>query len=69
MTMNLRGVFSALALFTVMLATAAPVFRNERPNSIYLDSKAEHQGAFVWKMLKASEAKATAEATRAWGYG
>ena len=62
MTMNLRGVFSALALFTVMLATAAPVFRNERPNSIYLDSKAEHQGAFVWKMLKASEAKATAEA-------
>lgn len=68
MTMNLRKVFSALALFTTMLATAAPVFRNERPNSIYLDSKAEHQGAFVWKMLKASDAKATAEAMSTPGF-
>lgn len=47
-----------IVFFTILLlprlVSASPVFSNGRTNSIWLDSKALHQGDFEWKMQKAN---------------
>lgn len=68
MSNYIRNVFFALLLLSSVAAMSEPVFRNERPASIYLDSKAVHQGNFEWKMLKASDSRATAEQLSMPGY-
>jgi|GEM_PF-3387308 hypothetical protein len=44
-------------------AQQKPVFDNGRENSIWLDSRAEHNGAFFWKMMRASDVAAPGEKT------
>ena len=44
----------------------ANYYRN--PDRIYLDSKDGHQGAFLWKMKKAGDVTACAEAVSKPGY-
>ena len=68
MSNNIRKVSLVLVLLSSVVAMSDPVFRNERPWSIYLDSKSVHQGGFEWKMLKASESKAPAEQLSMPGY-
>lgn len=68
MSNYIRNVFFVLAMLLPVTAFGAPVFSNERPSSIYLDSKAVHQGNCEWKMLKASDSKAAAEQLSMPGY-
>ncbi len=51
--------FIFLLLSTCFINSQTPnYYRN--PNHIYLDSKEKHNGGFVWKMVKADEAKGVA---------
>ena len=49
-------------------AQQKPVFDNGRENSIWLDSRAEHNGAFSWKMMRASDVSAPGEKLSLAGY-
>lgn len=54
-----RIIFTFIAYLCCLWAWAEPVYKQSRPDVIYLDSKAEHHGAYVWKMKKASELTAS----------
>lgn len=62
-----RIVLACLSLLP-MAAMSSPVFDNERSGSLWLDSKALHDGSAVWKMKKANTVHDEAEKLSVVGY-
>ena len=49
----------SIIICSFIQAQTPNLYRN--PERVYLDSKEEHEGASTWLMIKASDAKETAE--------